>query len=66
LVVRHDVTAIAQAIARVLGEPGLHARLSAGCERVAAKLDWDQPAEQMENLYEQLVAGEKQTAAQTH
>jgi glycosyltransferase involved in cell wall biosynthesis len=66
LVVRHDVTAIAQAIARVLCEPGLHARLSAGCERVAAKLDWDQPAEQMENLYEQLVAGEKQTAAQTH
>jgi glycosyltransferase involved in cell wall biosynthesis len=66
LVVRHDVTAIAQAIARVLGEPGLHARLSAGCERVAAKLDWDQPAEQMENLYEQLVAREKQMAAQTH
>jgi glycosyltransferase involved in cell wall biosynthesis len=66
LVVQHDVTAIAQAIARVLGEPGLHARLSAGCEKVAAKLDWDQPAEQMENLYEQLVAGEKQTAAQTH
>jgi glycosyltransferase involved in cell wall biosynthesis len=66
LVVQHDVTAIAQAIARVLCEPGLHARLSAGCERVAAKLDWDQPAEQMENLYEQLVAGEKQTAAQTH
>jgi glycosyltransferase involved in cell wall biosynthesis len=45
LVVQHDVTAIAQAIARVLCEPGLHARLSAGCERVAAKLDWDEPAE---------------------
>jgi glycosyltransferase involved in cell wall biosynthesis len=66
LVVQHDVTAIAQAIERVLCEPGLHARLSAGCERVAVKLDWDQPAEQMENLYGQLVAGEKQTAAQTH
>ena len=64
LVVQHDVTAIAQAIARVLCEPGLHARLSAGCEGVAAKLDWDQPAEQMENLYGQLVAREKQTAAQ--
>jgi len=66
LVVRHDAGAIAQAIARVLCEPGLHARLSAGCKKTAAKLDWDQPAEQMENLYEQLVMGEKQTAAQTH
>ena len=66
LVVKHDAGAIAQAIARVLCEPGLHAQLSAGCKRVAAKLDWDQPAEQMENLYEQLVMGEKQTAAQTH
>jgi len=66
LVVRHDAGAIAQAIARVLCEPGLHARLSAGCKKIAAKLDWDQPAEQMENLYEQLVMGEKQTAAQTH
>jgi glycosyltransferase involved in cell wall biosynthesis len=66
LVVSHDSVAIAKAIARVLCEPGLHARLSAGCKRVAAKLDWDQPAEQMENLYEQLVTGEKQTAPQTH
>jgi len=66
LVVKHDAGAIAQAIARVLCEPGLHAQLSAGCKRVAAKLDWDQPAEQMQNLFEQLVMGEKQTAAQTH
>jgi hypothetical protein len=40
--------------------------LSTGCKRVAAKLDWDQPAEHMENLYEQLVMGERQAAAQTH
>jgi glycosyltransferase involved in cell wall biosynthesis len=66
LVVKHDAAAIAKAMARVLCEPGLHARLRAGCKRVAAKLDWDQPAEQMENLYEQLVMGEKQAAAQTH
>ena len=64
LVVKHDAGAIAQAIARVLCEPGLHERLSAGCKRVAAKLDWDEPAEQMENLFEQLM-GEKQAAAQT-
>jgi glycosyltransferase involved in cell wall biosynthesis len=55
LVVKHDGGAIAQALARVLYEPGLHARLSAGCKRVAAKLNWDEPAEQMEHLYEQLV-----------
>ncbi len=66
LVVKHDAAAIAQAIARVLCEPGLHERLSTGCKRVAAKLDWDQPAEQMENLYEQLVMAERQAAAQTH
>jgi glycosyltransferase involved in cell wall biosynthesis len=66
LVVKHDAAAIAQAIARVLCEPGLHERLSTGCKRVAAKLDWDQPAEQMENLYEQLVMGERQAAAQAH
>ena len=66
LVVKHDTAAIAQAIARILYEPGLHARLSAGCKSVAAKLDWERPAEQMENLYEQLVMGEKQAATQTH
>jgi glycosyltransferase involved in cell wall biosynthesis len=66
LVVKHEASAIAQAVARVLYEPGLHARLSAGCKRAAAKLNWDEPAEQMEHLYEQLVMGEKETAAQTH
>ena len=66
LVVQHDAAAMAQAIARVLCEPGLHERLSVGCKRAAAKLDWDQPAKQMENLYEQIVMGEKQKAAQTH
>jgi glycosyltransferase involved in cell wall biosynthesis len=64
LVVKHDAAALAQAIARVLCEPGLHARLRAGCKRVAAKLDWDEPAEEMVRLYEQLVSGEKQPAVQ--
>ena len=65
-VVKHDAGSIAQAVTRVLYEPGLHARLSAGCKRAAAKLSWDEPAKRMEHLYEQLVMGEKQTAAQTH
>jgi glycosyltransferase involved in cell wall biosynthesis len=66
LVVPHDATAIAQAVARVLWEPGLHARLATGCRRVAARLDWDEPAQEMENLYEQLVDGQRQTAALLH
>jgi glycosyltransferase involved in cell wall biosynthesis len=66
LVVPHDATAIARAMARVLWEPGLHTRLAAGCKKVAASLDWDEPAEQMERLYEKLVMGEKQTAALSH
>jgi glycosyltransferase involved in cell wall biosynthesis len=62
LVTPHDATAIAQALARVLWEPGLHPRLTAGCRKVVARLGWDEPAQEMEDLYEQLVTGEKQTA----
>jgi len=66
LVVPHDATAIAQALRRVLFEPGLHARLTAGCRTVTARLDWDKPAQEMENLYEKLVNGKRQTAALLH
>jgi glycosyltransferase involved in cell wall biosynthesis len=66
LVVPHDATAIAQALTRVLFEPGLHARLTAGCKIVAARLDWDEPAQEMENLYGQLVSGERQTEQLLH
>jgi len=62
LVVEHDATAMTQALARVLWEPELHAKLSAGCKTVAARLDWDEPAREMEALYENLVNGEKETA----
>jgi len=61
LVVAHDAAALAQALARVLWEPGLHARLTAGCRKAAARLDWEGPAQEMEKLYEQLVKDEKQT-----
>jgi glycosyltransferase involved in cell wall biosynthesis len=61
LVVAHDAAALAQALARVLWEPGLHARLTAGCRKAAARLDWEEPAQEMEKLYEQLVKDEKQT-----
>jgi glycosyltransferase involved in cell wall biosynthesis len=66
LVVAHDASALTQALARVLWEPGLHAQLTAGCRKVAARLDWDEPAQEMEKLYEQLVRGEKQAAELLH
>ena len=66
LVVPHDATAIAHALARLLFEPGLHARLTAGCRTVAARLDWDGPAQEMENLYQQLMDGERQTEKLLH
>ena len=61
LVVANDAAALVQALARVLWEPGLHARLTAGCRKVAARLDWEEPAQEMEKLYEQLVKDEKRT-----
>ena len=66
LVVAHDAADIAQALARVLWEPGLHARLAAGCRTVAARLDWDLPAQEMEKLYEQLSRDEKRTLDLRH
>jgi glycosyltransferase involved in cell wall biosynthesis len=66
LVVKHDAAAMAQALARVLWEPGLHAKLSAGCRKVAPRLDWDEPAREMARLYENLVNGEKEAAELLH
>jgi glycosyltransferase involved in cell wall biosynthesis len=66
LVAEHDAAALAQAIARVLWEPGLHCRLSAGCRKVAERLDWDEPAREMETLYEQLAGGLKQAVEPLH
>ena len=66
LVAEHNASAIAEALARVLWEPGLHARLTLGCKKVAARLDWDEPAREMENLYEQLVKGETEAAELLH
>jgi glycosyltransferase involved in cell wall biosynthesis len=63
LVVPHDAAALYAAIGRILFEPGLHARLARACEEVAAGLDWEQPAREMEALYGQLVAGQRRAVA---
>lgn len=51
LVVPHEASALAEALGRVLGEPGLHERLAAGCLRVTARLGWEEPVGEMEALY---------------
>ena len=54
LVVPHEAKALAGAIRRELGEPGLHARLAAGCQEVTASLSWEGPVHEMETLYNEL------------
>lgn len=62
LVVPHDATAISRAIARVVTERGLHEQLAAGCNEVASRLGWEEPAREMETLYRQLVPAESRVA----
>lgn len=54
LVAAHDATSLLSAVERILSEPGLHMRLAAGCREVASRLDWDEPAREMEALYRRL------------
>ncbi|MFI5057015.1 MAG: glycosyltransferase [Candidatus Acidiferrales bacterium] len=54
LAVAHEVEAVSQALARVLTDRELHARLAAGCRVVAAQLGWEEPIRQMEELYGKL------------
>ena len=64
LVVAHEAGAIAHGLERILYEPGLHSRLAEGCRTVAAGLDWDEPAREMESLYARL-AGERMGGARS-
>ena len=55
IVVPHNPEAISRALQSLLGDSALHARLSAGCVEVTARLGWAEPAEAMESLYRTLV-----------
>jgi D-inositol-3-phosphate glycosyltransferase len=57
LVVPHETRAVANALERILAEPGLRERLAAGCPRVTARLGWEEPVAEMESLYESLYGG---------
>lgn len=54
LAVTHEAEAVSQALARVLSDRELHARLAAGCRVVASQLGWEEPIRQMEELYGKL------------
>jgi len=56
LSVKHESAALTEALQRVLSEDDLHARLSAGCARVAARLGWEEPVKEMETLYTSLAS----------
>jgi glycosyltransferase involved in cell wall biosynthesis len=62
LVAPHNAEAISRAIARVLTEPELHAQLSAGCKEAASRLGWEEPAQEMEASYRQLVGPESRVS----
>jgi glycosyltransferase involved in cell wall biosynthesis len=55
LAVPHDAAATAQALARVLGEPELRARLAAGCAQVTSRLGWEEPLKDMEDVFTRLL-----------
>jgi glycosyltransferase involved in cell wall biosynthesis len=59
LVVAHDARAIESAIERILLEPGLHERFLSGRTELKSRLGWEEPARDMEALYQQL-AGERE------
>jgi glycosyltransferase involved in cell wall biosynthesis len=56
LVVRHEAEAIAEAMECMLVDPALYGRLASGCRQLSARLNWEQPAIEMENLYAQVAA----------
>ena len=66
LVVPHNATELAKALARVLCDPGVRDALSTGCKKVAARLDWDAPAREMESLYQELERGQKHSLEIAH
>jgi glycosyltransferase involved in cell wall biosynthesis len=55
LVVAPEKQALAAALRKLISDPGLYAKLKAGCGEVAAQLSWDRLTKQMEGHYAQLL-----------
>jgi glycosyltransferase involved in cell wall biosynthesis len=60
LVVPHDRDALTAALERLLGQTGLHEQLKQGCAGVAQSLSWQEPLDETQALYAELIR-EKQT-----
>lgn len=56
LVVRHDETALLEALERILSDSELRGRLAAGCASVTSRLEWGAPVLEMEALYAMLAS----------
>ncbi len=62
LVVPHDCAALEEALARILNDRELAARLREGCKGVANSLSWAEPLAQMETLYRELISQRRNSA----
>jgi glycosyltransferase involved in cell wall biosynthesis len=56
LVVAHDSASLSNALAQLLSDSQLHARLVAGCAKVTSRLGWEEPVADMESLYARLLS----------
>ncbi len=54
VIVPHEVGALAEALERVLSDAPLRDRLRAGGAALLPRLGWEEPVQEMENLYESL------------
>jgi len=54
LTAAHDAASISRAIERILSDSALRAKLRSGCREVVSRLDWEEPAREMEALYRRL------------
>ena len=57
LVVAYNVDALQESLTKLLGDAVLRDRLREGCAEVARSLSWEEPIEQMEALYADLLTG---------
>ena len=55
LVVPHDRDALTSALERLLDQRELHERLREGCAGVAQSLSWQEPLDETQALYAELV-----------
>lgn len=60
LVPRQDVSAMADALARVIGDPDLRSTLQVGARQAAIRFSWHTVGAAVLNLYERLVDGERE------